>query len=106
MLLFAIPNGANLAKKKNKRGQIYTEINKLKGQGLVSGVADCFLSISYDNPKTQTKFNGMYIEFKIKPNKQSAEQALFQKSVEAQGFKYALVFDYENFKKIIKEYLW
>jgi len=90
MLLFAIPNGG-------KRNAITAQI--LKSEGVVSGVADLFLSI----PKG--KFHGLYIEMKYGKGIQSDNQKEFEKNVIAMGYKYIITNSLYDFVKEIDLYM-
>lgn len=90
LLLFAIPNGGH-------RNRIVAA--KLKAEGVVAGVADLFLSVP------SNRFFGLYIEMKIKPNNQTDSQKAFQSMVEKQGYRYEVVYNFDQFEKLINEYL-
>jgi len=80
-LIFAIPNGGNLVKNTNKKGQNFSwEGKKLKDEGMKSGVLDVFLSVP------NTKYHGLYLEFKSKNGVISDNQMLFCNEVRAQGY--------------------
>lgn len=80
-LIFAIPNGGNLVKKTSDKGQSFSwEGKKLKDEGLKSGVLDVFLSVP------NTKYHGLYIEFKAKNGVISDNQMLFCNEVREQGY--------------------
>lgn len=81
--LHAVPNGAHLAGDKNRRAM---QMNKLKGQGLKTGVADLFL------PMASGDHHGLYIEMK-RPDgkgKQTDDQKAFQKYCDEQNYLYRL----------------
>ena len=69
--IHAIPNGG-------ARDQIVGK--KLKDEGVKSGVLDIFL------PVPNTKYHGLYIEFKAGRNTLSFEQIRFKAFVESQGY--------------------
>jgi len=96
MLLYAVPNGAFLNGTAKQRA---IQWKKLKSEGAVSGVADLFLSI----PNSQ--YHGLYIESKTPKGRQSKEQKMFQKQVEAQGYKYYICRELTDFIKLINDYL-
>jgi len=89
-LLFAIPNGGT----RNK-----IEAVNLKRQGVVSGVADMFLSIG------NMVFHGFYIEFKYGKNKVTQNQKEFLQAVYEQGYQFAVVRDFDTFKELIENYM-
>jgi len=99
MLLFAIPNGGS---------RNIIEATNLKRQGVVAGVADMFLAIPrYENNwyGLTCTHNGFFIEFKYGKNGQTTEQKNFQIEVEQQGYLYALVNSFDQFKELIETYL-
>jgi hypothetical protein len=97
-LFFAIPNAGT------GRNKIQGGI--LKAEGVLSGVADTFLSV----PKIPRDdfygcLFGLYIEFKIDKGVQSPEQKEFQKAVELQGYQYTICRSVDEFITTINEYL-
>ena len=89
-LYFAIPNGGS----RNVR-----EAVNLKRSGTLSGVADTFLAFP-------TKYHhGLWIEFKSLKGKMSDNQMTFQAEVVEQGYEYRIVNSFDEFIKVIKEYL-
>ena len=97
MLLFAVPNGAFLQGNQASRGRQWA---KLKAEGCVSGVADLFLSMP------SSEYHGLYIETKTPKGKQSKVQKMFQKEVEAQGYKYVICRQLTDFIKLINDYIY
>jgi len=89
-LLIAIPNGG-------KRSKITASI--LKAEGVVSGSPDMFLFVS------RGIYFGLAIEMKTKEGGQSANQKLWQKDCEKQGYKYVICRSVDEFIKTIIEYL-
>jgi len=47
----------------------------------------------------------LYIEMKIKGNKQTEHQKAFQKKAEALGYKYYVCYSFDEFKAIIEDEL-
>lgn len=103
LCFFAVPNGST----RNK-----IEAARLKNEGVTSGVSDTLLLVS------RYGYHGLCIEFKrddvtlgtngkIRHNRtyQSASQKEWQKTVESQGYKYAIVRCVDEFLKEIKDYL-
>lgn len=90
ILLFSIPNGG-LRTKRNAAS--------LKAEGATSGVSDLFLSIP------NKTYCGFYIEMKVGYNKQTESQKEFQHHVTAQGYKYAVIKDFDSFVKAVNDYL-
>lgn len=105
-LFFAIPNGG--ARNGN-------EAKIMQGEGVVPGVADAFLSvpkldlIPLQNQPTCANYSltnmGLYIEFKVGKNKQTMEQMKFENAVKKMYYKYEVVRSFDEFQKIITEYL-
>lgn len=92
--LFSIPNeGARSA----------ANGARMKAQGRRSGVADIFFAIP--NSTANLESCGLFIEFKYGKAKQSDSQIAFQKAVESEGYKYAIVRDFYEFKNLIEDYL-
>jgi len=85
--LFAVPNGGM----RNK-----TTAGKLKAEGVRSGVSDlCLLA------------NGtiVFIEMKIPGNTTTDTQKEFGYHVSKNGYPYHVIFDYDQFRKLIIQYL-
>lgn len=91
-LLFAIPNGANLAN--GAKGW-----NKLLSEGAVPGAADLFLSVPSGD------LAGLYIEMKTPKGKQSPDQIEFEREVLDQGYGYCTPRSTIEFERIVKMYL-
>lgn len=90
MLMFAVPNGGS-------RRRIEAKI--MKAEGVTAGVADVLFL--YPN----SEYHGLCIEFKTEKGKQQESQKRFQKAVEAQGYKYAIVRSIEEFIELVKNYI-
>jgi hypothetical protein len=98
--MFAIPNGAWLPWKVNRRGKRYSpEAIKLKDEGLKSGVPDIFL------PCPVGSFAGLFIEMKFGDNKPSIEQAGWIAALKVKGYYVEVVWGWEAAVAKIKEYL-
>ena len=101
-LFFAVPNGGS---------RIAREAARLKAEGVWPGVADMLLLAPRGG------FNGCAVEFKTynyreskgklvrTPTQQSAEQKAWQRSVEAEGYRYIVIRDTEEFLREINVYL-
>ncbi len=84
-LLFAVPNGAKLPFNRDRRGRRYSpQANKLKAEGLRSGVPDLCL------PVARQGYHGMFLELKIGENRPSKEQEDYLDALAEQGY-YAVV---------------
>ena len=90
MTMFAIPNGGL----RNK-----TTAVTLKKTGVLAGVADLFLMHAV------FPYNGLFIELKIKPNKQTETQKEFEKKADEAFFKYVVCHDVDEFMMAIDNYL-
>lgn len=102
-LYFSIPNGAHVTKR---------QANTLKAEGMTAGVADTFLAVP------NRCHPGLFIEFKKetlvydeKTQKlhkektyQREEQKKWQSLVEAQGFRYEVVRNFEEYINILDDY--
>jgi hypothetical protein len=89
LLLFAIPNGG-------ARSNIEAAI--MKGEGVLAGAADLFLSVP------NGRFHGLYIEMKSCKGRQSACQKKFQEKAESQGYGYEVCRSLDEFIEIINRY--
>lgn len=90
--IFSIPNGAYF------HGN-FGMINKLKSEGLKSGVADLFL------PVPRGGKHGLFIEMKAGYNKQSDEQKVFENFVMRNCYQYAVCYSFEEAQAVILKYL-
>ena len=88
-LLIHVPNGGSRDLRTAQR---------LKAEGVVPGVSDLVLFIP------NLTHHGLFIELKIKPNKQSEHQKKWQLMVEAMNYKYVLVYSFEDFILQIQDY--
>lgn len=86
-LLFAVPNAG-------KRGKVVAA--EMKAEGLWAGVADLILLHAK---------GVLLIEMKTEKGRQSDSQKTWQKAVEAQGYRYEVVRSFEEFEKLIKNFL-
>lgn len=97
--LHHIPNGAFLGGKTPlQRAKV---ANKLKKQGLKTGVSDLFL------PAARHGYHGLYIEMKNRQGtgRESADQKEFGAYVESEGYKYVVAHGSEPAIDAIKEYM-
>lgn len=88
--LIHVPNGGSR--------DLYTA-QRLKAEGVIPGVADLVLFIP------NKTYHALFIELKIKPNKQSAHQKEWQKIVEANNYQYVIVYSFDDFKLQIETYI-
>ena len=72
---------------------------KFKAMGTRAGFPDLSLYIAKGG------FHALFIELKIKKNKQQPAQINMQKELEAQGYKYVLCNDFDLFIETINNYL-
>jgi hypothetical protein len=89
-LLIHVPNGGSRDLRTAQR---------LKAEGVLPGVADLVLFIPN---KTH---HGLFIELKIKPNKQSTHQKDWEKLVTAMNYHYVVVYSFDDFKLQIESYI-
>ena len=92
LLLFAIPNGAELKNGAKAWG-------KLQAEGAVAGAADLFLSVPVG------ELAGLYIEMKTPKGRQTKTQKEFEAAVVAQGYGYAVPRSSLEFEKVVQCYL-
>lgn len=92
-LYFAVPNENNRADSNAITGAIR------RSMGVYHGVADTLMLI----PRGQ--YHGLAIEYKDEKGRQSEHQVVWQKLVEAQGYRYEVCRSLAQFKGIIEEYL-
>ncbi len=72
---------------------------KQKAMGTSVGAADLLLAVP------NKEFHSLFIELKIKPNKQQPTQKIFQDIVTKQGNGYVVCYSFEEFQTIITNYL-
>ena len=75
------------------------EAARFKSMGVLPGVADLLIFC----PKNV--YNGLCIELKVKPNKQSDSQKEFEKRIKEVYWDYHLCYTFEDAKNIIDKYL-
>ena len=88
LVIYAVPNGGS----RNVR-----EAQRLKSEGVLAGVAD--LTILLPQGKS------LYIEMKVKGNRQTPNQKEFQQKAEALEHKYYVCYCFEDFENVIKQEL-
>lgn len=88
LVIYAVPNGGS----RNVR-----EAQRLKSEGVLAGVAD--LTILLPQGKS------LYIEMKVKGNRQTPNQKEFQQKAEALGHKYYVCYSFDDFEKVVKQEL-
>ena len=87
-VIYATPNGGT----RNP-----AEAKRLKEEGVLAGVADLVVML----PQGKS----LYIEMKIKGNKQTEHQKVFQQKAEMLGYKYYVCYSFDQFKAIIEKEL-
>lgn len=85
LIIYSVPNGGS----RNLR-----EAQRLKSEGVLAGVADLVVLL----PKGKS----LYIEMKIKGNRQTDNQKDFQKKAIALGHTYAVCYSFEEFQQVIE----
>ena len=99
-LLFAIPNGAKLPWRKNKRGKRYSpEAKHLISEGLKAGVLDVCL------PIPRNGYHGMWIEMKIGRNYPSDKQKAWIVALLEQGYRVDVQYSADDAIRAICDYL-
>lgn len=92
LLLFAVPNGGGRSK---------IEAAIMKGEGVVSGVADLLLLVP------NVSYHGLCIEMKTesKTSKQSPNQKTWAAAVKDNGYEYRVARSLDEFRDIVNTYL-
>jgi hypothetical protein len=89
-MLFAIPNASK---------RTFAMANWLKAEGMKPGVPDMFL------PVARCGFHGLFIEQKVKPNKQEMEQRAWELKLTNQGYAYWLSWSAAETIEVLESYL-
>lgn len=89
-MLFSIPNGGC-------RNPIEAKI--MKAEGVVPGVSDLILLVS------RKGFNSLCLEAKTDEGKQSENQTAWQADCEANGNRYIIFRSFDEFRKIVTDYM-
>jgi len=94
------PQYANLRFKCDNEGKHSKYVGYIKmREGKLPGVSDVMF------PIPTAIYHGLFCEFKRDAKaKQSPSQVIFQKNVEAQGYKYIVIFELETFQSEIAKY--
>jgi hypothetical protein len=85
LVIYAVPNGGS----RNVR-----EAQRLKAEGVLAGVADLVIML----PQGKS----LYIEMKVKGNRQTANQKDFQNKAITLGHTYAVCYTFEEFQKLVE----
>lgn len=85
LIIYAVPNGGS----RNVR-----EAQRLKSEGVLAGVADLVVLL----PQGKS----IYIEMKVKGNRQTDNQKDFQKKAIALEHNYAVCYSFEEFQQVIE----
>jgi len=88
--LFSIPNGGH----RNIR-----VAQKLKKEGVVSGVSDLFLAIPSGNSA------GLFLELKIKPNRPTKNQITFARKMMESGYHVEFIYSFEKFQSVVNDWV-
>lgn len=99
-LLFSIPNGANFSGAPDKRK--FGQINKLKAEGMKSGVPDLMLALPFNG------YAGLFIEMKDQGKTKcsvSKEQAAYLEALTAAGYFAVWAAGFEVARDVIIGYL-
>ena len=81
---------------------------RMKAMGRRRGVADLFLSVPMEDSRSNDGGSGcfgLFMEMKAEKGLQSKEQYAFQLAVESQGYRYEVVWSFDDFKILIDNYL-
>lgn len=89
-VLFAVPNGGA---RDRKTGAM------LKREGVMAGVSDLILLHS------SSGYHGLLIELKVGDGRQSQVQKIFEKRAKKNGYLYAIVRSFDEFRQLIEWYI-
>lgn len=89
-LLFAVPNGGH-------RRRVEAAI--MQGEGVLAGVSDLILLVP------TSRYPYLCLETKTPKGKQCASQKEWQREIEKAGGAYSVYRSFDEFKRIIEEYL-
>jgi hypothetical protein len=96
-LLFSIPNEGARTPQNGAR---------MKAMGRRAGTADMFLAMPFEAESFDGYlYHGLFIEFKIGKGKQSDSQVSFEKAVVSQAYRYEIITSFDQFKKLIENYI-
>jgi VRR-NUC domain protein len=85
LVIYAVPNGGS----RNVR-----EAQRLKAEGVLAGVADLVVLL----PQGKS----LYIEMKVKGNRQTDNQKDFQEKVTTLGHTYVVCYTFKEFQQVIE----
>lgn len=88
--LFAVPNGGHRDK---------VTAAKMKGEGVLAGVADLILL------KSNTRYGALLIEMKTRTGRQADTQREWQRLIEQDGYKYVVCRSLDDFIREVNDYL-
>ena len=89
-VFYAVPNGG----KRDKKTAFF-----LNREGVLAGVSDIILDVARNG------YHGLRIEMKRPGGEHQKTQKAFEKAVTEQGYLYTLCYSFEEFEKIINNYL-
>lgn len=92
-LLFHVANELDFSGDNGRKGALR------RSEGIVRGVSDLILLIP------RGKYHGLMIEMKTETGSQSEYQMLWQGLVEAQGYRYEVIRNQDDFRALLVEYL-
>jgi hypothetical protein len=88
--LFAVPNGGHRDK---------VTAAKMKGEGVLAGVADLILL------KSNSRYGALLIEMKTRTGRQADTQREWQRLIEQDGYKYVVCRSLDDFMREVNDYL-
>lgn len=95
----AIPNGGQRPVRIINGKVVCSEGVKLKREGVKAGVSDVIIF------RATAEYHGLHVEFKTKTGRQSEAQKRWQKKMEVEEYKYEICRSFDEFKKIIENYV-
>jgi len=96
VLYHSCPNGGYLH---GNQGQRIGQVNKLKAEGMLPGVADLFIA----EPRAQ--WHGFYLEMKARGGTLSDNQKWFLAQVERRGYFTGVAYGFDEAQALIDVYL-
>lgn len=96
--IIAIPNQGGGGIQNIARGR------KMQAEGCAKGFPDVAIFVPLGDERGYF-LSGQFLEFKVKPNKQSPEQKAWQARLEKAGYLYKIVWSADEAIKVTEEYL-
>lgn len=88
----------------NERKCSWSLGKRLKALGVSAGFPDVGIFISQWADRSDVNFYALFLEFKVKPNKQTSEQKDWQVRLEKAGYLYKLIWSADEAIAMTEEY--